>query len=372
MGKKKNTEPKREPNTKTTKKKSRGASGKRPARSKSAASIAGVPSTGSMESNDVSTAADHQSIEFILDSANDDSHLPNEYVGEILHPFTTPTVTSNGVPSSSGETKACDANLELLGGNLSPEIESFVDSWYGTFGSSTSQALVQSDGGTRIQELLAEVIIDTDDRVRVHQTHQYPFSALCFLEITARNGRPYVGTGWLIDPVTVITAGNCVYLHRQGGWADSIRVFPGRNGFQKPVTHSGRSLMSVRGWVQDGLPASDYGAIRLKQPVENVGSFGFRTATSEDLKRFNCQLIGYPVDKRGEMWGHVRRLREVLNDILIYDVDTYGGNSGGPIVVVEDGNVLVVGIHNDGDLSGNSATRITDRVFDNLESWKEA
>ena len=31
---------------------------------------------------------------------------------------------------------------------------------------------------------------------------------------------------------------------------------------------------------------------------------------------------------------------------------------------------IVVGIHNYGDVSGNSATRITDGVFDDIEAWK--
>jgi len=192
------------------------------------------------------------------------------------------------------------------------------------------------------------------------------------LIIGSATGRSYVGTGWLIDNRTVITAGHCVYLHNEGGWAQEILVMPGRNGTGVPVRRTSSGLFSVRGWIRDKQPASDYGAIRLSEPFSDHGSLGYTVASNSELSSYNCHVVGYPSDKNGTMWGHVRRLKQVNPRTIVYDIDTYGGNSGSPVFVVLGNRVFAVGIHNYGDRSGNSGTRITDTVFDNMESWKTA
>ena len=263
---------------------------------------------------------------------------------------------------------------------VEPPRETFIDGWYGSFGTRVSRALVgmaseprRESSGPRIQEMVAEVIIGDDDRAKVNETLAYPYSAICSLRIEAANGLDYVGSGWLVDPETVITAGHNLFMRKQGGWAKSIEVLPGRSGSHKPHSIMAKSAMSVEGWTEDGIEANDYGAIRLEEPVsDQLGSFGFKVENQSELLSFNCHVVGFPSDKRGEMWGHVRRLKSVADDILTYEIDTYGGNSGCPVFVAQDNEVFVIGIHNYGDLSGNSATRITNQVYDNIEKWKSS
>lgn len=243
-----------------------------------------------------------------------------------------------------------------------------VGAWYADHGTQVSMAVAQSQ--SQLEAIMPEVIIGTDDRVEVHDTLHYPYGCLCSLEITAANHRAFVGTGWLIDPQTVITAGHCVYMARQGGWARGISVFPGRNGDQKPKQARASRLFSVLGWTRDTAPRHDYGCIRLSEPIDDVGTFGYSALADTDLAEYRCHVVGYPGDKPFTMWGHVRRLREVRPRTLVYEIDTYGGNSGAPVFVVENQQVFAVGIHNYGDLSGNLATRITDEVFTNLDGWK--
>ena len=85
-------------------------------------------------------------------------------------------------------------------------------------------------GETKIFEL----IIGTDDRVKVTANEVYPWHCICSLLITAQNGGVYIGTGWLVSPRVVLTAGHCVHLHDDGGWASQIEVIPGRNGAARP------------------------------------------------------------------------------------------------------------------------------------------
>ena len=253
-------------------------------------------------------------------------------------------------------------SMETNGGD-----EAAADAWHASFGTYVSRALGQG----RMAEYMAEVVIGEDDRVRIDNTTSYPFGAVCSLEITASTGRQFVGTGWLANENTVVTAGHCVFMKDQGGWAASIRVIPGRNGANDTQRSASASrLFSVEGWTNDQRPEADYGAIRLETGVPSAGSIGFVVGEDSDLARLRCHVIGYSADKpKGTMWGHVRPLKEVRSNVLVYETDTYGGNSGGPVFYVHGRDVYAVGIHNYGDLSGNMATRITDDVFHNMKRW---
>ena len=136
-----------------------------------------------------------------------------------------------------------------------------------------------------------------------------------------------------------------------------------------PISRKAASLHSVHGWVRDRLPAADYGAIKLDEPLSELGTIGYQTTEEVQLKRYLCHVVGYPADKAQTMWGHASKLQAVGSRTITYNTDTYGGNSGGPVLIFENGGVTGVGIHNYGDLRGNSATRITEEVFENIERW---
>ncbi len=245
-----------------------------------------------------------------------------------------------------------------------------VDAWYGSYGTRMSRVLAsQGDQHHSAAEMVAEVIIDEDDRRRVHDTTSYPFGCICFLSIRARNGAHFVGTGWLADDRTVITAGHCVYLHQEGGWAAAIDVFPGRNGTDVPYRATATRAWTTRGWRESRSEPADYGAVRLDRSIDDVGTLGYAAEPDEALRNAICNVVGYPADKHKQMWGHARALLEARPETLVYDVDTYGGNSGGPVILVRDGEPVVIGIHNYGDYAGNRATRITRNVYMRIEDW---
>ncbi len=246
----------------------------------------------------------------------------------------------------------------------------FPDAWFAEYGTNVSEAFVRNRFDAA--ELIEEVIIGTDDRVRITNVNKTPLKWLCSLVIRASNGKGYVGSGFLVGRRTIITAGHCVYMSKQGGWATSITVYIARNGntaahtFQIPKS----GLRSTSGWVNQGRPESDYGAIILPQNLP--ASYGNFDVTARDTSYLNNRLVnvvGYPGDKPpGQMWGHGRKLKRVNAETLTYDIDTYGGQSGTAVFEGDD-PYTVVGIHNYGDLSGNSATRITSAVKARIDSW---
>lgn len=231
---------------------------------------------------------------------------------------------------------------------------------------------------TLVEEAAAaiEVIIGTDDRVRITQTTQVPWRRLCALRITFPSGATYRGTGFLIGPRAVATAGHCVYLHNQGGWARRVEVIPGANGSIRPFGQAeSATFRSVAGWVTSRKPESDYGCVVLPAGAfggNNLGSFGFAAFDTAILLAQNAVLAGYPGDKPfAELWGMARRIKAVTAKTLIYDIDTMGGQSGAPVYIKRNGQRYVVGIHNYGAATGNSATRVTLPVYQRLLAWSK-
>ena len=221
-----------------------------------------------------------------------------------------------------------------------------------------------------------EVIIGTDDRIRIPATTLVPWRRYCALRITFPNGATYRGTGFFIGPRTVATAGHCVYLHNQGGWARKIEVIPAANGPLRPFGSANAiSLRSVVGWVTGKKPECDYGCIVLPQGAfagRNLGCFGFAAFTPAQLLAQNAVLAGYPGDKPfAELWGMSRKIKTVTTNTLVYDMDSMGGQSGAPVYIKRDGQRYVVGIHNYGASTGNSATRVTLSVFQRLLAWSK-
>lgn len=221
-----------------------------------------------------------------------------------------------------------------------------------------------------------EVILGTDDRVRITATTNVPWRRVCALRISFPSGSTYRGTGFLIGPRAVATAGHCVFLHDQGGWARQVEVIPGANGTARPYGQAvSTSLRSVAGWVNSKKPESDYGCIVLPPGAfggRSLGSFGCANFDAAKIVAQPAVLGGYPGDKPfAELWGMSRVIKTVTAKTLIYDIDSMGGQSGAPVYVMRAGQRYVVGIHNYGQATGNSATRVTEPVYQRLLAWSK-
>jgi glutamyl endopeptidase len=223
---------------------------------------------------------------------------------------------------------------------------------------------------------IGEIIIGEDKRVRVDNTVTFPWRAICSLRITAQNNTTWAGTGWLVGPRTVITAGHCVFLHDQGGWVKSIEVIPGMNGAQRPYSAATSSdFRSVQGWTQAKNRHHDYGAIILpptKRLGDATGYLGFAVRDDQYLANALLNLSGYPVDKvsGSEQWFSALNPKAISSSVIAYDTDLFGGQSGAPLWAKVGEARYCVGIHTNGHTTGNSATRITTPVFNNIQSWK--
>jgi glutamyl endopeptidase len=228
-----------------------------------------------------------------------------------------------------------------------------------------------------------ETVLGLDERSRILETEQAPWRMVCALEIEGPWGA-FVGTGWFAGPRTLVTAGHCVYDRNQmGGWADKITVAPGRDGDEKPFgSFEADRFSTVDQWTQSQNPDFDIAAIHLARPLgEEHGWFAVGALTDEELKGYLVNVSGYPAEPGGgaQQWWARNRIREVTPRRIFYDVDTSGGQSGGPAYVYEREGVppLVVGIHAYGvggtpgsiPMRVNSAPRIIPEVVQQIQAW---
>lgn len=224
-----------------------------------------------------------------------------------------------------------------------------------------------------------ESVIGSDGRTRVDPTTTTPGSMTAW--ITFGGGSSC--TGWFISASTVATAGHCVHSGGSGGsWytRSSYRVYPGRNGTVSPYGYcTAKSLHSVTGWTTSNSNNHDYGAIKLNCSAgDTVGWYGMYW-TSASLLGTSATIQGYPGDKTsGTQWKMTGSITSNGTYRIGYTIDTASGQSGAPVWTYRNSSCTgtgatgkcVMAIHTLGGSSSNSATRITQAVFNNLVAWK--
>jgi glutamyl endopeptidase len=231
---------------------------------------------------------------------------------------------------------------------------------------------------------IESIIGNTDDRVRINPTTTYPYRATVLISFNTGTSNSRC-TGWLIGSNTVATAGHCV--HRGGGGSagyynvNSYRVFAGRNGDLSPYgSCTARRLFTSAGWANSRLDDQDYGAIKLNCNIGNtVGWYGFFW-TSSSLLNLPTLIGGYPGDKPLTQWRAPGRATVSQDTRVFYQNDTQGGMSGSPVWYSRSASCspCVMAVHAYGVYgsppysTNNHGTRITQAVYNNLVSWKNA
>lgn len=240
------------------------------------------------------------------------------------------------------------------------------------------RSLADADGA-----LSAEAVIGLDERTRIVATDTSPWKYICALDIDAPFGR-FIGTAWVVAPRTLITAGHCVFDQVQmGGWAREIYVTPGRDREIMPFgTVRVSRFSTVDRWLEHQDKDFDMAALHLDAPLFGEGE-GFQVGAFPDaeLRDFMINVSGYPGTPGNgqEQWWAKNRIRALTARRIFYDVDTSGGQSGGPAYIFRDETSppVVVGIHAYGTggtpasipMPVNSAPRIIPEVVEQIQGW---
>lgn len=216
----------------------------------------------------------------------------------------------------------------------------------------------------RDEDLTIESVCGIDQRQKVLATRQMPNMAICKLYMQAPNGLNYVGSGWLVGPDRLITAGHCVYNAGSGGWKSKIIVIPGKSGLTEPYgRYDAIELMATRGgWIEETSVRYDMGAIKLNTAVTHNG---FLIPTVEDSN--TGEICGYPADRDNGIFQY--RMSDNLTNHagrFYYQADTFGGQSGSPPLLKNRG--VAIGIHNYGGCP-NKSSDLYQSFIDGVYNW---
>ncbi len=236
-------------------------------------------------------------------------------------------------------------------------------------------------------------VIGADDRKRIpgSQSSAYPLQTLLHLLIQFAGPEPptqrrATGTGFLVSPRTVVTAGHCLWSFGFPGPprpAEFIRAVPANNKPGPPSAFldvADPSILVPPAWRTlsvAGVPnwESDYGAFHLPAPISDKL---MQPAALNDAQLWGlpAAIVGYPNDDTadppkpfGTMWGQIGKVDRAVGSFVYYDIDTSPSQSGSPVYTIHKGIAYVIAIHEAGQEQMNRGIRITSAVLADIDNW---
>jgi V8-like Glu-specific endopeptidase len=204
-------------------------------------------------------------------------------------------------------------------------------------------------GDTPTPARLAALLPSGTTRQPIANPNDFPWCAHVMLLMRAPDDSREVGSGWIIGPRTIITAGHCVY---DQGWMRSIEVRPGgpEGGFGSfPAVH----YDTTRAWLEgsgEERQKSDLGVVHLRDPIPgHPGPLRYSVYSDDQINSIapnHLSVAGFPANPFGVFLFDRGTLLDFNKPFLHYDAETSGGMSGAPVVHwASDGIPTVIGIH---------------------------
>ena len=248
---------------------------------------------------------------------------------------------------STAEVKAEENNLHVVnvktGENkeyeLEKEAESNLDIHIPPRKSMLSEAVETFNPG--IDPL---TVFGKDDRILVKNVSLYPYTATARLTVTYQDGSVSYGSGFMVGPKLLATAGHMLINKSNSHMKDVVIEF----GLYKEGNYFYRTKKFTQYIYYGGYsgydPYTDYGFIVLSSRVgTNVtGTFGIDPNIAVGR---TVSVSGYP---GGNPYMYVAngKMLAVEDDLLTYDADMTPGESGGPVYyLTADRDAYAVGIN---------------------------
>ncbi|KAL8825654.1 MAG: hypothetical protein Q9191_004279 [Dirinaria sp. TL-2023a] len=199
------------------------------------------------------------------------------------------------------------------------------------------------------------IIGEGDERVKVEEKHFMPggkyrsiVKIFMHYEFQAP-GQWHIGTGWLIRPDVLVTAGHCSYSWNHSlGRATEVKAYIGYQGdasVNSPNTQFRpvKRIVIREGWLKGrGARNFDVSFMQVEKPFTGIKPIVY-TETPQSGE-YPLGVVGYPADlkddKTGEKGAYMYEmfldtkydLSTQVDTMLEYQIDTFGGNSGSPVL----------------------------------------
>ena len=215
-------------------------------------------------------------------------------------------------------------------------------------------------------------IVGSDDRVKVGNTAVGPWCNTVKLLIKGADNKSYMGSGFMIGPNSVATAGHCVYNTDWNGWAKSITVIPALNGTTQPYGSATSYNLECGGdWYNSNYNQDDWGVIRINANLGNsTGWLGLRWQSSS-YNGSTVKAVGYPSTDKTHMYYGSGKVKSSSARTLSGDWDLSGGQSGGPVhIYYSSTGYTAVGINRGGGSTYSDCLRIDEWIYNKLMSYR--
>lgn len=236
----------------------------------------------------------------------------------------------------------------------------------------------------------AENVVGTDDRTRVTTTTTYPWNTVGYICNSFPSGRAYRGSGAIVTPYMVLTAGHMVYdWDREGGYASEVCFAPGQRqlspggAVERPYGDFYAASWQTNAQYVDALKTNpavqfdyDYAAVFFNTSFTRVGLTTYMPVVF-NLVPDAINLAGYPPSVQGEtnsqgMWRSFGDVTAFTDRLLYYTADTTGGNSGGPVWEFIAGLRRIVAVHVVSTPGGCRMVSQNQGVIENWMAWAPA
>ncbi len=214
---------------------------------------------------------------------------------------------------------------------------------------SAKQQEAEGDGAI---DVVPRKVLGEDSRTPVNNPSQRPYSSIARLVITFSNGQQFAGTGFLVSPDTLLTAGHCIYDLDYGfGQARTITaVFDNQTENNADHVYTAKEVFVPSGYINsdDGDTDYDFGLIRLHEPVEDTSRVVRVSTFDAGISRQNLLLAGFPYSNSVPVEEQkMLEARGITDHIigrrtLMHYIDSASGQSGSPML---DSKNNVVAIH---------------------------
>lgn len=214
-----------------------------------------------------------------------------------------------------------------------------------------------------------------------------PFVACIETRFPGVDGREVVtaGTGTLIGPRLLLTAGHVVFDPIHGGMPLGFQVTMGASP-RRSFPVSGNNWRSSGPWfttdshrnkIERSLSGSDFGVIILESTHPGVTPIAFQTTETDRLNALELFVAGY-FNKSANLRNDAfiaSSLGTVMHSFdfrITYQIATLGGMSGGPVWSRDSdtGTRTIRGIHTSIFNGVGNALRITEHVFKRIDKWR--
>lgn len=212
--------------------------------------------------------------------------------------------------------------------------------------------------------------IGEDNRVKVSNTSLYPYSAVCYMEVSYQGTSEIsIGTAFMVGDNIALTAAHCIY--EEGYSVKEVKVWPGKDGYglwNNPFGTAEQVTVFSPNWGPGNYAdENDWAIIVLDDDIGNsTGWFGFEWQHA-DAKNRTLTISGYPVSDRYYQYTASDMVVELNQYHILHRIDTGEGQSGAPLYNSDN---IVYGIHTQGyDNSRNMANRITLPIYNYIVNY---